>query len=289
MVNAWDSLASLVQSCGLRPMAAFGLDGSKDNDGGPLTALEKGQCVGTVAAKTTCEAVYLDAEGQWDTDHGSGDDMNERGAVVFGRELRRIAPDAIVCDQLWPIIDVHGDLRRSALPAFDGDAKNLNIFRGFPVDEFAESCVNDQRARQFYWANWRRQWGNDAYERLAAWMERSWGVIRPALIAKGLQRTEAVTIQGYGHDEGDLNDLMDCFIDWVWNRQTRVIVWAEPFPTPIVMAAIKAAYRLKELGFAGPGIPPKVAIRNYQLSTNGALTADGAAGPKTVRSLGGIW
>lgn len=289
MVKDWRVLSDIISREGLSPMAAFGLDGKKDNDGGPLTAREKGQCVGTVAQQLSCAAVYLDAEGQWDSDQGESDDMDERGALEFGEELRKLAPTAVVCDQLWPIIDVHGDPRRSAIPMFSGDTKNLNVFRGFPVDEFAASCVNDQRARQFYWANWHRQWGKDAYEKLAAWMERSWAVVRPSLEAKGLARTEAVTVQMYGHEESNIDDLVNCMIDWAWNRQTRVIGWAEPFPSALCMAAMGFAYKMHKLGFAQQGVPPMTAIRAFQTSTRGALVADGVAGPKTLRYAGFTW
>jgi len=266
----WPKLVRVVEEAGLLPLAAFGLDGTKDEDGTPLTAAEKGECVGAVAADARCRGVYLDAEGRWDQG-------KEPDALALGEALRKAAPRAWVGDQPWFAIDVHGELARTALPNDRG-----GVFRGFPVDEFAVKAVNGDRARQAYWANFTRQHGGDAYERVIARMERDWAKIRPAMQARGLARTEAVTIQGYGHDR--LGDLVHCVLDWAFNRQTRVVVWCEPLPTPLAYAALVAAERLASLGFAGPGVDPEHAVRAAQASLGAHV--DGVAGPETLRALG---
>lgn len=277
LAATWPRWQRIVADAGLLALASWGLDGRKDDDGTPLTAAEKGTLCGEVLARADCAAGYLDAEGQWDTDQGPLDDMDEAGALAFGRALRAVAPTAWVGDQPWPIIDVHGDVRRGARPVDQG-----GCFAGFPIDEFAASCVNGDRARQLYWENFTRQWGRDAYERMSAWMERSWGVVRPALDRAGLTRTEAVSIQGYAHK--DTVDTVDCILDWGINRATRVVVWSEPFPTEVTMRAIAAAGRLRELGHAGPGVAPRQAVRAAQRGAG--ITADGLCGEKTCRALG---
>jgi hypothetical protein len=254
---------------GTRRAGSFGLDGTKDDDGTPLTAVEKGACVGEVAADAHCQGVYLDAEGRWD-------EGKEADALAFGEAVRKVAPRAWIGDQPWFAIDVHGELARTALPNDRG-----GVFRGFPVDEFAVRAVNGDRARQAYWANFIRQYGGDAYERVIARMERDWAKIRPAMQSRGLARTEAVTIQGYGHDR--IGDLVHCVLDWGFNRQTRVVVWSEPLPTPLAYAALVAAERLASLGFAGPGVDPHHAIRAAQHSLG--VDVDGVVGPETLRAL----
>ena len=156
------------------------------------------------------------------------------------------------------------------------------VFRGFPVDEFALSCVNGDRARQAYWANFFRQWGDDAYERIISWMERDWSKIRPAMTARGLARTEAVTIQGYGHRKH--GDVVDCAVDWAWSRGTRVVVWSEPVPERIAYEALRAAAKIRSLGFAPDGVPAGRAIRDAQAALG--VFSDGVVGPETLRALG---
>ncbi len=277
LARTWDKWSALVASEGLPALASWGLDGKKDDDGTPLTAKEKGELCGSVAAEENCLGSYLDAEGQWDTDQGEDDDMDERGAVVFGHAFRKEAPLAWVGDQCWFAIDSHGGLRRSALPLEAG-----RVFRGFPVDEFAASVVNGDRARQAYWANFFRQWGKDAYERIIAWMERDWARIRPTMLAAGLARTEAVSVQGYAHP--DTVDFVDCLLDWGVNRQTRVVIWSEPFPSEMVLAAIAIAHQLRHRGFARAGVDPKTAIRAFQ--RDAGITVDGFAFRQVAQALG---
>lgn len=267
--RTWKRLSSRVIEQGLLALAAFGLDGTRDDDGGALTPTEKGACVAQVAADSGCAGVYLDAEGRWD--RGA-----ERHALELGAALRDGAPDAWVADQPWFAIDSHGELARTALPDDGG-----GVFRGFPVDEFAFAAVNGDRARQAYWANFFRRWGDDAYERVFAWMERDWAKIRPALAARNLARTEAVTIQGYGHRKHV--DVADCAIDWAYNRQTRLVVWCEPVPEKIALEALAAAAAIHRLGFAGAGVPPGRAVRDAQSALG--ITTDGVVGPETLRAL----
>ena len=77
----------------------------------------KGDLVGQLLAKPTCSAGLLDAEGQWDSDLGPADDMDEQGALELGEALRRRAPSARVGDQPWYAIEAHGGPLWPALAA----------------------------------------------------------------------------------------------------------------------------------------------------------------------------
>ena len=78
MVDSWPRLAQLARERGLPALASGGLDGRD------LSATRKGDLVGQVLADASCAAGLLDAEGQWDSDLGPADDMDERGAIDLG-------------------------------------------------------------------------------------------------------------------------------------------------------------------------------------------------------------
>lgn len=272
LLRNWPKTAKYALDLGLPSYASWGLDSAKDNDGTRLTAGEKGNLIGSVLAQSTCSGGLLDAEGQWDSELGPTDDMGEAGALELGLSLRRVAPLGLVGDQPWYAIDSHGELRTEARKLASG-----NVFAGFPVDEFAKHAVNWCRARQAY------IYGADkdpnAYERTFARMEREWARIRPAMEKAGLTRPETVTLQGYAWD-AVLSDLVDALVDWRWNRDQPVFVWAHGLPTPPFLRALHCAQTLGELGFAKPGVLPRAAIRAFQ--TAHGLKADGLAGTLTI-------
>lgn len=278
MARNFDAYASQVTSHGLLALASWGLDGERDEDGTVLTAREKGQLCGSVAARLSCVGSYLDAEGKYDSSTGPTDDTSERGALEFGEEFRKVAPTAWLGDQPWFAIDSHGDLNVPTRPMNAG-----GVFRGFPVDEFAVSCVNGDRARQAYWADFYRTFGREAYRKVIAWMDRDWAKIRPAMQAAGLARTEAVTTQGYGHPEPTASiDLVDCFLEWAFVRATRTLVWCEYEPEENVWRSIAAAVKLGATCQAVDSAHNIVA--RFQASVG--LAADGLCGPATMHSLG---
>jgi hypothetical protein len=281
MARDWDVLAPTITDEGLLACASVGLDGRRDEDGTTLTVQEKGDLVGALAAETTCAGVWLDAEGRWDRDEKPADDMNEAGALAFGKALRAAAPTAWVADQPWPILDVHGDVRRTARPIENG-----GVLTGFPADEFAASCVNGDRAVQLYWANWRAQWDDAAYEKLVTWHMRSWAAANEALTRAGLGRTLAATIQGYGHEatSASIHDVMHAVLTYAVERQTRLVVWSEPFPTRVVMQVLAAAADLIHRQFARPSETPETVIRRLQSALN--VTVDGKYGLGTQKAHG---
>ena len=264
MVRAWDRLASTASMRGLLALASWGLDGRRDEDGSELTPAEKGALVGEVLRRSTCAAGLLDAEGQWDSNEGPVD-MGEDGALRLGDALRRIAPDALVGDQPWYAIDSHGSLRTEARPMPGG-----GIFAGFPVDEFAKSCVNWIRARQAY------IYGPGQAPTVFRRMEREWSTIRPAMERAGLARTETVTLQGYAWDHS-IPDLVDVLLTWWVSRQLPVIVWAHGLPTAPFLRAVTAVQELVRLGYARPGRQAREVVVDFQRAA-GLRVLDGRCG-----------
>lgn len=276
MARDWDGLAVIMRNEGLVSCASFGLDGRRDEDGTTLTVAEKGKLVGLVAAQEDCDGVWLDAEGRWDRDEKPADDMNEAGALRLGHELRAEAPAAWVADQPWPILDMHGDVRRSARPIEKG-----GVFAGFPVDEFAHSCVNGDRAVQLYWANWYGSWGDDAYPRLAKWHAQSWQDAQQALARVGLARPLGATIQGYGHnpDKGHhWHSLIHAMLTYAVERSSRLVIWSEPTPTPMVWEAVSIVAFLATS--AQPNDTADTIIRRHQAALG--VTVDGLFGLGTL-------
>jgi hypothetical protein len=128
--DAWPRLEALAATYGVPAGASWGLDGRD------LSARAKGDLVGQVLAAPKCRFGLLDAEGQWDSDLGPADDLDEQGALELGEALRRRAPSARVGDQPWYAIEAHGDVRRTARPIEHG-----GVFRGFPVVDTAYNFV----------------------------------------------------------------------------------------------------------------------------------------------------
>lgn len=267
--TAWDGLARLAQNRGLVALASWGLD-SKG-----LTAARKGELVGSVLAQESCAAGLLDAEGQWDSDTGPADDMDEAGALALCNAIQSVAPTAWVGDQPWPCVDSHGSVRRSAKPLDAG-----GVFAGFPIDEFAVS-VNWYRFRQCYanQAGFKRQWGTSRWEKFSAWMERDWRTVKPAMQAAGLDRPLGVTLQAYGWDDVP-SDLVNAILAETCAGRP-VIFWCDPFPEPLVILAIRFATWCKREGIATVGADPVAVARAAQEALNragGQLSVDGLIG-----------
>jgi len=284
LTHNWDQIARIATERGLLALAAWGLDGSIDEDNTRLTAREKGLLVGEVVARPNCKAGLSDAEGQWDSTVDANDDMNESGALEFGSAMREKAPLAIIGSQPWFALDSHGELRRTPRPLGAGGP-----FAGFPVDEFRAMASNWFDFPQAYANNFTSQWGERRYEKTFAWMERDWTHIEPALEAAGIARKRSITIQGYGWSP---RSLSHCLLDWWTKRQLPVIVWSEPWPEPLTLRVIRGVSLLIARDFAIPGIDPRDAARAYQIDYNRTapvgkkLDEDGWMGEKTLRSLG---
>jgi len=270
LAGSWDGLAQLARDRGLVALASWGLD-SKD-----ITARRKGELVGDVLARPTCAAGLLDAEGQWDSDLGAADDMDEGGALELCDTIRQKAPGACVGDQPWYAIEAHGDVRRTARPITEG-----GVFRGFPVDEFATVCT---------WGRFRQAY---IYRKLGAFyrptfarMDHEWGEVQPALRAAGLDRPLRVTLQGYGWL---LHELVEALVDRGVSRGDPVIVWCDPWPDDVALRAIRAALWLERRGYAARGVTAESAVRMAQedLNRGGArLVVDGLCGDATCDAMG---
>jgi hypothetical protein len=265
LATNWDRLATLASARSLVPIASWGLD-SKD-----LTAAQKGALVGDVLARPTCAAGLLDAEGQWDSDLGPADDMDEGGALALGESLRRKAPNALVGDQPWYAIDSHGSLRTSPRPKDNG-----GIFAGFPVDEFAQ-VTNWGRFRQAYIYNAQ----GAGYASTFARMDREWATITPALRAACLERPLRVTIQGY---RWKLHEQVHCLLDRCVSPAVPLVMWAEPWPDETALRALRAMQWLQREGYARPGVSADTAIKAAQTALR--VTADGDWGPATHAAAG---
>lgn len=266
----WDGLATLALHRGLVPIAAWGLD-SKD-----LSATEKGALVGDVLARPTCAAGLLDAEGQWDSDLGAADDMDEAGACLLADAIMRTAPGALVGDQPWYAIDSHGNVRRTVKPIDQG-----GVFSGFPVDEFARVCT---------WGRFRQAYIYNAqgvgYSSTFARMDREWATITPALRAAGLERPLRVTIQGY---RWKLHEQVHCLLDRCVRPAHPLMMWAEPWPDAVALRALRALQWLRREGFAREGVSALDAVRDAQTELNrrGArLDVDGAFGDASYAAAG---
>ncbi len=288
LVNAWDRLAALASNNGMQALASWGLDGEQDNDGSRLTGKEKGECIGSVLMRATCAAGLIDAEGRWDSNIGADDVTNESNALAMGEALRAAAPNALVGDQCWFAIDSHGDVRTVPLVA-----EPQNVFRGFPVDEFARKAVNWFQFRQMYCneAGFKAQWGRTRYEKVRAWMERDWNLIAPAFKRVGLYYNPGITLQAYGWDDC-ISDLMHCLISFNGEKQQPVIMWCDWYPSPVVIACVRGLEFLKANGYVITGRDAVTAVKLYQSAfnkhapMNAQLDADGACGEKTLASMG---
>lgn len=270
LAGAWDGLATIAHDRGLLALASWGLD-SKD-----LSAARKGQLVGDVLRRSTCTAGLLDAEGQWDSDLGAADDMDEAGARALVAAIQQRAPGACVGDQPWFAIEAHGDLRRPSKAPTEG-----GVFRGFPVDEFAPVCS---------WGRFRQAYIYRAlgalYRPTFARMDREWSSITPALRAAGLERPLRVTLQAYGWL---LHEQVDAIVGRGVTANAPVILWCDPWPDAVALRAIAAATWLEREGYARPGVEARDAVRAAQTGLNGSgarLAVDGWWGEATHRAAG---
>lgn len=281
MIRNWDRLAGIAAAHNLLAMASWGLDGSQDDGGTRLTADEKGECMAEVLGRPTCTAGVGDMEGQWDDTKDAADDMNEHGALVLGRALRRKltqmgAPGKLFGDQPWFAIQSHGDVRRVPKPVDQG-----GVFAGFPVDEFAVDAVNWIRFPQFYPNDFTRRFGPKRYAKVLAWMERDWTVVDAALDKVGLRRTRSITTQMYGWE---LHHFVHCLLTWIYTKQLPVIGWSEAWPDAVSIVGIEAVEFLARRGFAKAGMDALEIVKAFQVSAN--LTADGWCGTQTCNAMG---
>lgn len=288
LVNTWDGLARIASDHGMGALASWGLDGERANDGSSLTGKEKGEAMGNVLARPTCVAGLADAEGRWDTSTGSSDVTDEDDALALGEALRAKAPNALVGDQPWFAIDSHGEVRKAPPVA---DPKN--VFRGFPVDEFARKCVNWYQFRQAYCneAGFKARWGRSRYEKVFAWMERDWALLKEPFKKAGLHYNPGITVQTYFWEDTP-SDLMHCLITYNGERGQPVIGWCDYFPSATFLACVRGLKFLKERGYVIVGRPAGVAVKMYQLDYNRSAPAgkridtDGRCGIKTLGSMG---
>ncbi len=288
LVQSWDGLATLATNNGMNALASWGLDGERDNDGTPLTGKEKGECMGSVLAKSTCVAGLIDAEGRWDTNIGPTDVTNESNALAMGEALRLAAPSCLVGDQCWFAIDSHGSVRTEPLIA-----DPQNAFRGFPVDEFARKAVNWFQFRQMYCneAGFVAQWGVHRYAKVRAWMERDWALLQAPFKAAGLTYNPGVTLQAYGWEDC-LSSLMHCLISFNCEKMQPVILWSSWYPSAPVIAAVRGIEFLKARGYTGPDRDAATTVKLYQSAynklapQNKQIDSDGACGEKTLASMG---
>jgi hypothetical protein len=288
LVSAWDSLATIASDHGMGALASWGLDGERDNDGSSLTGKEKGEAMGSVLARGTCVAGLADAEGRYDSSTGPTDVTDEDDVLAMGEALRKKAPNALVGDQCWFAIDSHGEVRKTPLVA---DPKN--VFRGFPVDEFARKCVNWFQFRQAYCneAGFKAQWGRSRYEKVFAWMERDWALLKEPFAKAGLHYYPGITLQTYLWDDVPA-DLMHALITYNVQRSQPVIGWADYYPSATFLACVRGVKFLKQHGFAIAGRRATDAVKTYQVEYNRTapmnrkIDMDGACGVKTLGSMG---
>lgn len=264
--KAWDGLARLAQNRGLAALASWGLD-SKD-----LTAKRKGELVGSVLAQTSCAAGLLDAEGQWDSDTGPADDMDEAGALALCNAIQTAAPGACVGDQPWYKITSHGDVRRTAKPIDQG-----GTFKGFPVDEFATVCS---------WGRFRQAY---IYNNLGAYyrptfdaMDASWAEVEPSLRTAGLSRPLRVTLQGYGWKS---HEFVDALLSRGVCAGDPLVIWCDPMIAPREETCLRFVLWCIREGFAAKGMTAKNVVKAAQFAINATgarLALDGAAGDATL-------
>lgn len=283
LVAAWDGLAREAADEGLAALASWGLDGTRDSDGTRLTVEEKGALAGDVLARPTCAAGLLDQEGQYDSDEGASDDMDEAGTLRLGDALRAKAPAALVGDQCWWDPLSHGDVRRKPRAIGDG-----GVFAGFPFDEVAVRAVN--------WAHFVQLYCNNADtvrslgERRYPWMrDRSaarWATVQQALERVGLARPLGATVQAYNWVP---HHATDALLRYGLGRSLPVICWWEESLHDEAWWQMLALERfLARAGFATAGCDPREAVRAFQREHNrtahAKITEDGWGGAATAKA-----
>lgn len=283
LVTNWNALATVAIGRGIKPLASWGLDTNK------LGGKVKGELVGAVVSQTNCVAGLIDCETTWDDDTGPKDLTTPAEALAMGESLRTLAPNALVGDQPWFALQSHGDDRKKIGPSGVDD-----VFAGFPADEFAVKAVNWVRFRQAYFNNKKTKdaWGKERWGKGEAWMDRDWKSFHDNCTRLGrsnLVRPLGITIQGYGWDDIPWT-LVRVLLKYLGTHP--VVVWCEPFPSPMVESALRFVTFLRVRGFiqrSGPD--PKSIVRAFQQSYNSTspknpLTVDGAAGEATLRAAG---
>jgi hypothetical protein len=240
--TSFKELAAICSARGLLALASFG-DGDSHPD-------ELGRKIGAIAALPECFAVILDMETIWENEP---DDKAK--AVVLGREIRKVAPNALIIDQPWPVPNLHNS---------------------FPWEETA--AFVDIRAPQYYVNDWMSSKGAARYSFCWAWFERSWAQLNARLATKGLVKPVIKTIQGY---KWVFKDLVNCL-----TSNPTLLIWAEPYPDAVFMSALAVAQRLESLGFTGPN-----AVKSFQDKWNldhptDMIGSDNICGPMTVTRLG---
>jgi hypothetical protein len=279
LAGAWNGLAAMADSVGVKALAAWGLDAETDN-GRPFSGAAKGEFVGRVLASASCVAGLLDMEGRWDdADAGKPGDATDRDdALAMCEALRKLAPNALVGDQPWYAILAHGDVRRTP--------SGQDVFRGFPVDEVARVGVNWRRFRQLYpnHAQTKAQLGTRRYPALRSRMNREWGALAAPFAKAGLPLDLGCTFQAYGWSDCPWH-LVDALLTECVTLQRPCILWCDYEPDRTTKAALAFLKFLRERGFAEPGTDSREVVRAFQRST-GCLAVDGWAGRETLSHAG---
>jgi hypothetical protein len=225
-----------------------------------------------VLAKPSCVAGLLDAEGQYDSDTGPADDMDEAGALTLCKAIQFAAPNAWVGDQPWYKITSHGDVRRTAKPIEQG-----GTFSGFPVDEFATVC-NWGRFRQAYIYNDLGAYYRPTFDA----MDKSWAEIAPSLRSLGLERPLRVTLQGYRWKS---HEFVDALLSRGSCRGEPVVIWCDPMIAAPEERGLRFVLWCEREGFVSVGASAVDVVKAAQAALNrsGArLDVDGAAGDATL-------
>ena len=215
-----------------------------------VDAAEKGEALGALAARCDCYVALADCETHFDT---SPTRREEMGAL--GTAFRARAPAATCIAQPWPEPLLHAS---------------------FPYEE--ENAFVDANAYQAYFNAWKASRGAHRYAALAPIFRSQWATLEASRLA-ACPRPTMLTIEGYGWDDVPW-DCVDCLL-----TNEAVIVWCDPFPTPTLLNAVRAARALARRGFAGPD-----AVRAFQADAKHSEAFDGAIdgkyGPITMRALG---
>lgn len=271
LASSWPRLAAFGSERQIPVLASWGLD-SRD-----LTARRKGELVASVLRDASCAAGLLDAEGQWDSDLGAADDMDEAGALELSQAIIEGAPGAWVGDQPWYAIESHGDVRRTMKPMCAG-----SVFQGFPVDEFA-TVATWGRFRQAYIYNAKGPWSG--YAQTFARMDQHWNGIAPALASVGLARPTRVTLQAYGWK---LHELVDAILRRGVLAREPLVFWSDPWPDVTTLRALAFVDMLVREGFTAGATDAREVVRAFQSDYNTRarsdhqLAVDGWAGDDTV-------
>ncbi len=285
--DAWPGLGQLATDTGMSAIACYGLDGETDG-GKPFTGTARGKLIGEVLAQPSCAAGILDAEGKHDdADAGKPGDVTDTGDVLdMGREIRTLAPTALVGTQHWYALLSHGDLRKTPV-----SGKPRDVFKGFPQDAFSEFC-NWFEYSQAYCnhAETKAAYGTRRYRVIWDRMARDRAECKPVWERAGLNWKPGVTIQGYGWDDMPWNCL-DAIINECANSRP-IIIWCDWEPSAVVFACVKAFLFLRTRGYIVPGRSGLDTLKVYQSDYNtlarehDRLEVDGKGGRASLLTMG---